>query len=227
MFIAIAAFTYTGALPFPSYTAALPVVGTALVLVAAIQRGPLSPLRAMSWQPVQVVGDVSYSMYLWHWPALVLLPYVLGHDLHRSTKVLAIIAAFVLAWLTKIFVEDRFRGRKPLGVPLRRSFIFALTGMIVIALASGAVVGTVSAQAAAAQSKLDHALNDADSCFGSRALVNATSCSPHGDKLLTTPVFAAQDKPKPYTDDCWILGDFSDQKTCHYGQATPKRRRSR
>ncbi|WP_051192006.1 acyltransferase family protein [Microbacterium luticocti] len=219
--IAIAALSFTGAMPFPSYTAALPVAGTALVILAAIERGPLSPLRAMSWKPVQLVGDVSYSMYLWHWPALVLLPYALGHDPHRTAKVLAIVGAFALAWLTKVFIEDRFRGRKPLGQPLRRSFIFAVSGMVVIGLASAAVVATVNAQSAAAQAKLDHALNDPDSCFGSRALVNSDSCSPHGEKLLTSPVFAKEDKPAPYKDGCWIVGDFSDLKTCHYGSNDP------
>ncbi|WP_153745227.1 acyltransferase family protein [Microbacterium sp. SYP-A9085] len=222
--IAYSAFVYTGALPFPSATAAIPVVGTALVIIAAVERGRFSPLRPMSWKPVQIVGDSSYSMYLWHWPALVLLPYVLGQDLHRVAKVLAIVLAFGLAWLTKIFVEDRFRGRKPLGVPLRRSFVFGAVGMLAIGLVCGSAIAFVNVQAANAQTKLTRALSDPTSCFGSRALVNP-GCSPHGDRLLTSPVFAQDDKPEPYADGCWILGDFSDQKTCHYGSTAPDAKR--
>ncbi|GAA3768309.1 acyltransferase family protein [Microbacterium kribbense] len=219
--IAVAAFSFTGAMPFPSYTAALPVVGTALVLVAGIGRGALSPLRVMAWRPVQIVGDSSYSMYLWHWAALVMLPYALGHALHRNGKLITIIVVFFLAWLTKVLVEDRLRGRRPLGVPLRRSFLFAAVGMLAFVLAAGGVVGFVNMRAAAAQSQLDTELNDPASCFGSRALVNANACTPHGKSLLTDPVFAAADQPAPYKDGCWVLGDFSDQKTCHYGSDLP------
>ena len=223
--IAYAAFAFTGSTPFPGAAAAIPVLGTALVIVAAVERGKMSPLRPMSWKPVQLVGDVSYSMYLWHWPALILLPYLLGHDLHRTAKVLAILLAFGLAWLSKVLVEDRFRGRKPLGVPLRRSYVFGATGMVVFALIAGVIVGHVNARAAAAQESLAGAAQNGASCFGSRALVNTDHCAPHGDELLTDPVAAQTDKPAPYTDGCWVLGDYSAQKTCHYGSDAADARR--
>ncbi|KHK99612.1 hypothetical protein LK09_02165 [Microbacterium mangrovi] len=219
--IAWSALTFTGSMPFPSYTAALPVVGTALVLVAAVRGGILSPRPVMSWQPVQFVGDVSYGLYLWHWPLVVLLPYVIGHALHRSDKIVAIMAAVVLAWLSKVLVEDVFRGRKPLGMPLRRSFIFAATGMIVFVVAAAGVVGWQAYRTASEKTAISHALNDPSSCFGARALAHPSSCTPHGDKLVTSPTFTAADQPAPYKDDCWILGDFAEQKTCHYGSSAP------
>ncbi|HWT34079.1 MAG TPA: acyltransferase family protein [Microbacterium sp.] len=219
--IAWSGVTYTGSMPFPSYTAALPVVGTALVLLAAVRRGLFSPLRAMSWQPVQLLGDVSYGLYLWHWPMLVLLPYAIGHGLHRSDKLVAIAVAIALAWLSKVYVEDVFRGRKPLGVPLRRSFVFAIVGMLAFGITAAGIIGWQAQQATAAQAAVTRALNDPSSCFGARALAHPSTCSPHGEKLLTSPTFAAADQPAPYKDNCWILGDFSEQKTCHYGSDSP------
>ena len=40
-----------------------------------------SPARLVSLRPIQWLGDVSYSTYLWHWPLIVLLPFALGHGL--------------------------------------------------------------------------------------------------------------------------------------------------
>ncbi len=214
--ILVAGLTYTSALPFPGAIAALPVVATAVVLVAAVRSGALSPLPVLAWRPVQLAGDLSYSIYLWHWPAVILLPHLFGRSLRLWEKLLIIAVVVVLSWLTKLHVEDRFRGRLPLGTPLRRSFAFAAVGMLVIGAGAGAVVATVASAEQSESAQVQELLEDPSSCFGARAMVDET-CDPHGDDLVTSAVFAAADRPDPYEDGCWILGDFSDQKTCHYG----------
>ena len=40
----------------------------------------------MAPRPVQFLGDVSYSVYLWHWPLIVLAPFVVAAD-GAATKV--------------------------------------------------------------------------------------------------------------------------------------------
>lgn len=45
----------------------------ALVVVAAAQTGPNPLRRALEWKPLRLLGLVSYGVYLWHWPALVML----------------------------------------------------------------------------------------------------------------------------------------------------------
>lgn len=219
--ILVSGLLFSNALPFPGSVAALPVLATALVLVAAVGSGPGSPHRMMAWRPVQTAGDLSYSIYLWHWPAVVLLPFALGHSLRAWQKLLVIVIVIGLSWLTKRFIEDPFRGSHPLGVPLRRSFLFAAGGMLVIGLAAGAVVFAQQRAADAENDRVQALLSDPSSCFGSRALVNGDPCTPHGRDLITSPEFALGDKPDPYDDGCWILGDFNDQKTCHYGSDDP------
>lgn len=219
--IAYSAFAFSTALPFPSYTAALPVGGTVLVLLAAAREGRLSPVRAMGWRPVQLTGDLSYSIYLWHWPALLFAPMLLDHRMSASAKVLLILVVFVVAWATKLYVEDPFRGRRAFGAPLRRTFVFALVGMLVIGGASAGTVGVLKAEQQVAEEQMLAQLTDPESCFGALALAEGSDCAPHGDELLTAPEFAAADLPKAYADDCWIRGDFSDQRTCHYGSDDP------
>ncbi|WP_460447057.1 acyltransferase family protein, partial [Angustibacter aerolatus] len=96
-------------------------VAVALV-VAAVEQAPASALgRALSWRPAVALGRVSYGVYLWHWPVLVLLPQPgpPGEPrwwLVQAVRVLATLAAAGLSYrLVELPVQ---RG----GVPwLRRS----------------------------------------------------------------------------------------------------------
>ncbi len=57
---------------FPGYVAAIPVAGTLLLLLAGVG-APESPApRLLRTKPAQFIGRLSYSLYLWHWPVLVI-----------------------------------------------------------------------------------------------------------------------------------------------------------
>ena len=66
--ILVPALAYGPLTRFPGLAAVPPVVGTVLVL----QAGNASVLRVLASRPMQVIGGLSYSWYLWHWPVLVL-----------------------------------------------------------------------------------------------------------------------------------------------------------
>jgi peptidoglycan/LPS O-acetylase OafA/YrhL len=114
--IALSLFLINEKTPFPGWAAAVPVVGTALLIRAEgsfINRSVLSSSAAVN------VGVISYPLYLWHWPLLVfaeLLKFKRLTDLERG---LVIALTFFLAWLTYKFVEwlirfGRIRFKKPL-----------------------------------------------------------------------------------------------------------------
>src|SRR5699024_3526131 len=126
--ILTAAWWFTSATPFPGYAALLPVVGAALVILAA-SNSSFSPTVLLRNRPVQWLGDVSYSVYLWHWPMIALLPFVSHGSLGIIDKSAIIVATLVLAGLSKVYIEDRFRSPKP-GTPLRRSYQLAGIGMV-------------------------------------------------------------------------------------------------
>jgi peptidoglycan/LPS O-acetylase OafA/YrhL len=131
----LAGAAFTAVTPFPGAAAMLPVAGTALVILAAAEGGA-SPTRLLRWRPVQHLGDTSYSIYLWHWPLIVLWPYALGPITPIGSAVI-IGATIGLATITKIYVEDAFRFA-PSFQPLVPTFRFAVVGMLVLSILGGA-----------------------------------------------------------------------------------------
>ncbi|HYH31073.1 MAG TPA: acyltransferase, partial [Pseudonocardia sp.] len=106
-------FVLDGASVFPGYAALWPTVCAVLVLQAGVTRSRYGVDRVLTWRPLQVVGRMSYALYLWHWPVLVL--YMVARDRERLGPLggLAVIAtAVVLAVLTSRFVEEPVRRRR-------------------------------------------------------------------------------------------------------------------
>ena len=97
--------------------------------------------RALSWRPVVFVGLISYSLYLWHWPLIVIVRYLGTGTANPHQMLAAIGAAFVLAVLSYLFVERPFRGR---GAVLTRRRLFVAGGgaMAAAVLASVVVLAT-------------------------------------------------------------------------------------
>lgn len=92
---------------FPGWIALVPTVGTALLLISG--QAPFSPYRLLALKPMQYIGDISYSLYLWHWPLIVFFkPF--GEDFkHKYDPAIVIGATFILAIVSKYLVEDPFR----------------------------------------------------------------------------------------------------------------------
>jgi len=131
----VAGGMFTAATPFPGVAALLPVVGTALVILAAAD-GPAAPTRLLRNRPIQHLGDTSYSIYLWHWPLIVLWPYALGPITPIGSAVILALT-IGLATLSKVYVEDPFRYARSFQ-PLVPTFRFAVVGMLALSILGGA-----------------------------------------------------------------------------------------
>jgi len=122
--IAFSAFFYKPNVPaFPGLSALPPCIGSALIIWAG-EGGSSAVGKVLSWRPVVFIGLISYSLYLCHWPLVVLrhmgvflgagalVPARFARFLpaHRFDMLLEILVSLVLATLSWKFVEQPFRG---------------------------------------------------------------------------------------------------------------------
>ena len=91
---------------FPGVAAVLPALGTAVLLVAGASQPGAGVAKLLAAGVMQVVGRLSYSWYLWHWPVLVLAEPVVG-PLGVPARVALAGVAFGLAAATHAFIRAR------------------------------------------------------------------------------------------------------------------------
>ncbi|ANS79286.1 O-antigen acetylase [Serinicoccus hydrothermalis] len=113
--IVLSLLVITRETPFPGLWALLPTGGTALVLLAGPAAGRGGPVLLLRWAPLQWVGRLSYSLYLWHWP-FVAVAAELAHvgrggpsSLPVGWGLVALLLSVVPAWLSFVLVEDPVR----------------------------------------------------------------------------------------------------------------------
>ncbi|QRM28267.1 acyltransferase family protein [Microvirga sp. VF16] len=110
--IVLACLAYSDETSFPGYMALLPTLGAAAVIVSSGAQSSWSTGRLLNSRPFQYCGDISYSLYLWHWPLIVLYGEVTGRAIGPRSGLVLFLASVGLAHLSKIFVEDPFRGAR-------------------------------------------------------------------------------------------------------------------
>lgn len=162
--------------PFPGYLALGPTVGTALVIVAG-NAGPRQwHTPVTSSRPVQFLGGISYSLYLWHWPLILLAPFALGVAEPDTAQLFGVLAvAVVLAYLSKRLVEDRGMSWGPLTRSTGLTFTGMVAGLVVVALAAGMLNWTYGRHVAQAEREM--AAQRASRCHGAGALDPANGCA--------------------------------------------------
>ena len=136
--IAVAVVTFGEVTVFPGWAAALPVLATGAILVAG-NRTPRSPSFFMRHEPFVYLGTRSYSLYLWHWPVLVIAEARLDRTLHFSEKVLALALVFALAEMGYRFIEDPIRSYRPLARRPARSLAMG-GGLVAVSLLAGVLL---------------------------------------------------------------------------------------
>ncbi|WP_255548454.1 acyltransferase family protein [Cryobacterium sp. MP_M3] len=108
--LALAAVSFNSTSGVPGVAALVPVAATAVLLRIGDVDHPWAPTRIVSLAPLQYLGGISYSLYLWHWPWIVAAPFVLDRELTGRDKLVLLGLVLVLSHLTKRFVEDPIRG---------------------------------------------------------------------------------------------------------------------
>jgi peptidoglycan/LPS O-acetylase OafA/YrhL len=224
--IAIAAWRLSDSTAYPGDAALLPVLGAAAVIAggSAVARRNLGAQALLGTLPFQRVGAWSYSWYLWHWPALVLAPALLGHSLSELEGLDVAAVSLVIAVLSFVLVERPIRRmqvvvRRP-GLGLTCAGLLAAAAVGIVAL-SGSLVGPLVSGAAAAtpaltaQNQLTPAQLSADLLAGAK-----TSAVPSN----LTPPLATATKALPLivVNGCHLQHPGVKSKPCVYGDTTSK-----
>jgi len=174
--IVFSALRFDGESLFPGYIALLPVGATLAVIAAGMPASRFSPGWLVRSRIVQGIGDISYSAYLWHWPLIVLVPFVVGAELTLASKLLILTATLALAWLSKRFVEDGIRT-SPSWARRRRTYVTAAAASLVLIGASVAPIAVVDAKADSVRAYVDAQVEGGGLCFGAAALPSGRDCS--------------------------------------------------
>jgi peptidoglycan/LPS O-acetylase OafA/YrhL len=112
---------------FPGWNALPAVVGAALIINPASASSFVA--RVLSFQPLQFVGKISYSLYLWHWPLIVFWrQYRSGAALTLVDAAIVAGASLLVAFISWKWVEQPFR--KPLSVKATLRFGLAAAATV-------------------------------------------------------------------------------------------------
>ena len=152
--VVITTLVFNDRTQFPGAAALIPVLATVLV-VSAGGAGVGGPATVLSLRPMQWIGQRSYAIYLWHWPALVLVAAKFG-PLSSVQAVLILIGSVVMADVSYRLVENPVRRSVWLSSFSRRGLVMGATlGLSVAGLAAltltfpPSLVGTGTAAAPA------------------------------------------------------------------------------
>lgn len=179
--IVLTAMLYGPATAFPGWAAAVPVLGTVLVVVAA--HGTATRVSAaLSSAPLVTLGRWSYAWYLWHWPAIgiaLLWADRVGSELPTAAvTAMAAVGSLALAAASHRLVENPVRFSTVLRDRLAPNFVLGATLSVVPVLFALAylgwgavgddapVAGTTTAAMTPAEAAEDGVAVGAE-CFGS------------------------------------------------------------
>ncbi|WP_131101103.1 acyltransferase family protein [Streptomonospora litoralis] len=203
-----AAWTYSGQTPFPGIAAAVPVLGAAAVIAAGEHHPRYSAYGLLSSAPARFGGDISYALYLWHWPVIVFaLSLRESDELPLLSGVAVVIASVLLAWGTKVAVEDPVR-RHGLLRSGRAAAAFAVTAAL--------VVGLIGAAQFARYEWLRSVEFDPVVHVGPAALGTSDPFGSTDEQIYPSPVAANEDLPDVY-DECQASPRLTTLQKCVYG----------
>jgi hypothetical protein len=220
---AVVAFGSTTA--FPGSAALVPTLGAAAVIAAGPGAGSRGPVALLGRRLPMFIGDISYSLYLWHWPLIVFAASQFTGSIPLWAGLAAGLGSIIPAWLSYRYVERpalRSRSFARTGPGLRLGLlgsVGAATAALILAAAIppphfSPIAISVNGIATTSQGHLVKA--------GAEVLGDHPEGNPAGAPTSTSasiipdPVGAADDIPP---QQCLIGLTSSNDVPCFYGNA--------
>ncbi|MGN6404888.1 acyltransferase family protein [Sinomonas sp.] len=129
---------------FPGFAALWPTLAAGAVILAGEDGGRRGVHRLLGLAPFQRLGNVSYSLYLWHWPVLVLVTAVRGGERPGWLAGSAVIvASLTLAYVTTRFVDKPWRAWRWPEVRVRQGLAAVVACVAAVALPVGSIQASI------------------------------------------------------------------------------------
>jgi peptidoglycan/LPS O-acetylase OafA/YrhL len=231
--VVVAAWRFHTGTPFPGAAALLPTTGAALVILAGLGSLPSVPGRLLTLAPMRFLGRISYSLYLWHWPVLVIPAAVAGAELPFALRIALAGATIPIAAASQRWVEDPIRRGRLVGLGTRRSLAGAGALTLVVAGLSAALNPFVALRPAppgtGGPSIVDVLGTPRPSTQPGTTLGPTVTEPPPTSPATAQPVpgnvqpplaEARDDLPVVYDDGCHAVQLAVESGTCAYGDVT-------
>ncbi len=131
-------FAFDATTVFPGWAVTIPVLGTALVVAGGTIAPERGAERVLRLSPFQWIGKCSYSLYLWHWPLLVIVPVWVGREFNAVENLLLCGVAIGFSFATYVFIENPVRGSTRLKE--RPALVSVGMGAVLVALSFAVAV---------------------------------------------------------------------------------------
>ena len=207
--IVYSAFAFDASTPFPGVAAVLPTVGTACLILAGSSvyaQAKGAPAGLLSLSPARYVGRISYSWYLWHWPALIFATVIWG-----PLSVAAGVAVVAVSWIptaaTHRWIEDPVRLSRVLALRPNRALAIGL-GCMAIGVGAGVLLTDLQPTLRTAP------LADVR---GAAALSDQPQPQKRADAVRPNPLRAREDRSRAYYDGCLVGINGTNSNKCLYG----------
>lgn len=225
--VLFAAIVYTPSTPFPGSAALVPVLGAVLMLAGGVAGPRYGATMVLGLRPMRFIGDISYSVYLVHWPVLVLTAAYGGGHLRIRHKLVLIALTIALSWLCYRWVETPFRGTKRRGLHATVRSLALWPAALAMVLAPAAVIyqSTMaqSSTTAAAAQKVAQKEATKPSAVSSlqKQVATASDKAKSGQslptKLVPSLLHLPDDRTEP-SDACWAgTREKIEHKICPQG----------
>jgi peptidoglycan/LPS O-acetylase OafA/YrhL len=198
----------------------VPTIGAAAVLYAGWTGTPGGPVRVLGTAPMVWIGGLSYSLYLWHWPALILGEWAFD-GLSGARQALVVALAVVPAWLSHHFLESPIHHSKALAARTRPVLAMGLALSVVGALAAWPLTQASSPFRTTPVAGPRPAI----ATLGAATLSTPPSTDPatyavdDWEWLTPDPQLAGKDRPKADVDRCQVDRLAERPVACEFGVA--------
>ena len=164
--IVVSFFVIDSHTPFPGYAAMLPVLGTA----AVVRWGGSTFATVLgALQPAAELGRISYALYLWHWPLIILVPFITFRDLGTIDKLIILVLAISISSASTRLVEEPIRFSYARKARPRLVLLAVVVAMVPVLIVPAAGKASVESDRAGNLAEAHRVLEQSPDCLGAES----------------------------------------------------------